>query len=127
MSEEMEVLVREFGSDIQRYKDYLFGLYLFQASSPRLIRWMQKGAYKRTFARVKAAIENAETLLGAVERGKAPASQLALFDWPPWTPSVEERIQTMLQVYATAFPSRPRKRLTKQEAAWLREGVKRNL
>ena len=123
MSEAADKLVQRFREEIQRYNDYLFGFYLYQTSSPRFVHWMQKGSYKRTLARIKTTLEAAEDLVASVEAGDVPVAELALFEWPPWTSAMEQRIQTMLEVYSSLFPSRPKAMLTNEEAATLREAV----
>ncbi len=127
MSQAADKLIQAFREEIQRNDDYRFGLYLYQASSPRLVRWMQKGSYRRTVARITGALAVAEALVGVVEAEDAPAAGLALFEWPPWTPAMEQRIQMMLKVYSSVFPSRAKAMLTKQEATRLREAVLKRL
>jgi len=120
-------LIENFCKERQRESDYLFGLYLYHTTSPGAFRWMQKRAYRRTVARIEKALEAAEQLVAAVEAGDVPAAALALFEWPPWTQEIEDRIQTMLEVYAAEFPSRPKTKLDTEETASLSHAVRRYL
>ncbi len=108
---------RTFAHEIAVQEDYLFGLYLFQATAPRLIRWIQARAYRQTVSRVSAAISRAKSLLREVTAGERPWRDLETFRWPPWTHEMEERITSMLRAYNITFPFRPKQALSREELA----------
>lgn len=111
-----------FRRERQRQRDHLFGLYLYHTTRPRAFRWMQRGAYRRTVSRVQKALAAGDELLAAVE-ADVPAAALALFEWPPWTQESEDRIRTMLEVYAAESPSRPKTELDIEDVARLSQAV----
>ena len=116
-----------FKDQINLYEDYLFGLTLFHETAPWLLRWIQSRAYRRTVARFQTGILRAKHLLAAVKAGEVSPKGFDNFAWPPRTQAMRQRITTMLDVYAMAFPSRPKKPLTTQELSELRESLTKSL
>ncbi len=120
-------IIKLFNERLKLLEDYLFGLYLYHYSAPLVFRWIQHLAYRQTISRNRAIIKKARAILEKIKADKIDVHKLSRFPWPPWTPTMEQRIMTMLRAYSMTFPTRPKTPLNKQEFTILQERLNQYL
>ncbi len=111
----------EFEQQIKEYEDMMFGLTLYQETSPKWVKRLQKMSYKNIKRRGEKALKEAKSILSDIKRGKAVQDRIMCFEWPIITDDMKFRIDVMLQSYNSVFPNRPKeKSLSEQEIIALR-------
>lgn len=111
----------EFEQQIKEYEDMMFGLTLYQETSPKWVKRLQKMSYKNIKRRGEKALEEAKSILKDIKRGKAVKDRIMRFEWPIITDDMKVRIDVMLNSYNSIFPGRPKeKSLSEQEIIDLR-------
>ncbi len=111
----------EFEQQIKEYEDMMFGLTLYQETSPERVQRLQKMSYKNIKRRGEKALREAKSILLDIKRGKDVQDRIMCFEWPIIIDDMRFRIGVMLQSYNSIFPDRPKdKSLSEQEIIALR-------
>jgi hypothetical protein len=111
----------EFEQQIIEYEDMMFGLTLYQETSPKWVQRLQKKSYKNIKIRGEKALREAKNILLDIKRGKDIQERIMCFEWPIIIDDMRFRIDVMLQSYNSIFPDRPKdKSLSEQEMIALR-------
>lgn len=111
----------EFEQQIIEYEDMMFGLTLYQETSPKWVQRLQKKSYKNIKIRGEKALREAKNILLDIKRGKDIQERIMCFEWPIIIDDMRFRIDVMLQSYNSIFPYRPKdKSLSEQEMIALR-------
>jgi len=94
---------------------------LYQETSPKWIRKLQKISYKNMKRRGEKALKQAKNMLSDIKQGKDVQDRIMCFEWPIIMDDMRFRIEVMLQCYEELYPERPRERsLSKEEIIALR-------
>jgi len=113
--------ISEFKQKIEEYEDIMFGLKLYQETSPKWVQRLQKISYKNIKRRGEISIREAKNILLDIKRGKDVQDRITCFEWPIIIDDMKFRIDVMLQSYNIIFPGRPKdKSLSEQELIALR-------
>lgn len=113
--------VERFEEEIKTYEDMMFGLMLYQETSPKPIQLLQRISYKNMKRRGKKAIERAKSILKDAKEGRRIDDRIKSFEWPIILEDMKYRIDILLECYEKLFPRRPReKTLSKEEIIALR-------
>lgn len=111
----------EFKQQIREYENIMFGLMLYQETSPKWVRKLQKISYKNMKRRGEKALKQAKNMLSDIKQGKDVQDRIMCFEWPIIMDDLRFRIEVMLQCYEELYPERPRERnLAKEEIIALR-------
>jgi hypothetical protein len=111
----------EFEQQIKEYEDMMFGLTLYQETSPKCVQQLQKMSYKNIKRRGDKALREAKNILLDIKRSKDVQDRIMCFEWPIIVDDMRFRIDVMLQSYNSIFPDRPKdKSLSEQEIITLR-------
>jgi hypothetical protein len=111
----------EFKQQIREYENIMFGLMLYQETSPKWVRKLQKISYKNMKRRGEKALKQAKNMLSDIKQGKDVQDRIMCFEWPIIMDDMQFRIEVMLQCYEELYPERPRERsLSKEEIIALR-------
>jgi len=111
----------EFEQQIKEYEDMMFGLTLYQETSPKWVQRLQKESYKNIKSRGEKALREAKEILLYVKRCKDVQDRIMCFEWPIIIDDMRFRIDVMLQSYNSIFPDRPKdKSLSEKEIIALR-------
>ncbi len=106
----------EFEQQIKEYEDIMFGLLLYQETSPELVRKAQEGHYENMKQRGGKALKEARGILSDIRAGKALQDKVKFFEWPVITDDMQFRIDVMLKSYKSLFPDKPREeKLSREE------------
>ena len=117
-------LVEAFEEEIKKYEDIMFGLMLYQETSPRTVQVLQKMSYKNMRRRGDKAIEKAKSILREARGGNDVSERIKSFEWPVILKDMKYRIEILLGCYEELFPGRPReKRLSREEIIALRNAA----
>ena len=118
----MQEDIGKFRQEVRAYEDTMFGLDLYQGTSPTFVRELQASSYRSMRARGDAALERAKAILDEASQGQDVEGEIAVFEWPLITSDMQLRIDILLQCYYDLFPARPREvPLTEDEARALRD------
>lgn len=116
--------IATFEKEIKTYEDMMFGLMLYQETSPKGVQQLQKKLYKNMKKRGEKALKEAKSILLDVRRGKTVQDRIVCFEWPIILDDMRFRIEVMLQCYEELYPERPRDRsLSKEEIVTLRNAA----
>ena len=117
----------EFEQQIKKYEDMMFGLKLYQETSPKSVQRLQKMSYKNMKRQGEKALREAKSILLGIKRGKDVEDRIMCFEWPVILDDMRFRIDVMLQSYNSIFPDTQKdKSLSEQEIIALRnEAMKR--
>ena len=118
----------KFEQQIKEYEDIMFGLMLYQQTSPKWVQLVQQTSYKNMRRRGKQAIEEAKSILSAMKQGKDVQDRIMCFEFPIILDDMRFRIEIMLQSYEELYPERQREmKLSEKEITALRnEAMSRN-
>ncbi len=106
----------EFERQIKEYEDMMFGLMLYQETSPEWAKKAQEWHYKNMKRRGEAALKEAKSLQLNMKAEKTIQGKIKFFEWPIILKEMRFRIDVMLASYKSLFPERPReKSLSKEE------------
>ena len=105
----------EFEQQIKEYEDIMFGLMLYQETSPELVKRAQEGHYENMKQRGEIALKEARGMLSDIKAGKALQDKVKFFEWPVITDDMQFRIDVMLKSYKSLFPDRPREESLSEE------------
>lgn len=122
--EKINEIIRKFEEEIKEYEDMMFGLMLYQETSPKFIKSTQKISYKNIKRRGEAALNEAKSILSDAKQGKPIKYTIPFFEFPVITEEMWLRIEVTLQSYKELYPDRPcNKSLTEEEIIALRNEV----
>ncbi len=114
----------EFEQEIRRYEDMMFGLRLYQETSPKFTQYLQRRSYERIEVRGQRAIGQAKVILDDANRGQNVERRIESFAWPTIFEDVKRRFEILVERYDELFPRRPRSEpLSREEIALLREAA----
>ncbi len=106
---------KEFEQEIKEYEDTMFGLKLYQESSPEWVRKAQEWHYNNIKRRGENALKEARSILSDIEAGKNIQAKIKCFEWPMIIKDMRFRIDVMLGSYKSLFPERPREKSLSEE------------
>ena len=106
-----------FEKEIEQYEDLMFGLMLYQETSPKWVKRQQQTSYENMKRRGEKALKNAKKILMRARQGKSVRDMLRQFEWPIILQDMRFRIDIMLECYAELFPGRPRETILSDEEA----------
>ena len=72
----------KFEQQIKEYKDIMFGLMLYQETSPEVVKKAQESHYNNMKRRGEGALKEAKNILSDIKAGKAIQDKIKLFEWP---------------------------------------------
>jgi len=111
----------EFEQQIRDYENMMFGLVLYQETSPKWVQKLQKTSYKNMKRRGEKALKEAKSILSDTKQDKDVQDRIMCFEWPIILDDMRFRIEVMLQCYKELYPERPReKSLSEEEIVSLR-------
>ena len=111
----------EFEQQIREYEDMMFGLMLYQHTSPKRVQVLQQTSYKNMKTRGEKAIEEARNILSDIKQRKDVQDRIMCFEWPIILDDMRFRIEVMLQCYEELYPERRREiSLSEEEIIALR-------
>lgn len=98
--------IMTFEKKINAYDDAMFGLMLYQETSPEWAKKPQEWHYKKMKRRGEKALKKAKNLLSDIKAGKNVQDKIKTFEWPIITDEMQFRIDVMLKSYKSLFPDR---------------------
>lgn len=120
--------VTKFEEQIKTYEDMMFGLILYQETSPKPVQLLQKISYKNMKRRGDKAIEESKSILSDAKQGMNVDDRIECFEWPVILADMKYRIDVLLKCYEKLFPESSREQtLSKQEKIALRNEVINNI
>lgn len=116
--------IEAFEEEIEKYENSMFGLMLYQETSPMPVKVLQKISYKNMLRRGDKAIEEAKSILKDAKEGNDVSDRIKSFEWPVILKDMMYRLDILLECYNELFPGRPReKRLSREEIITLRNAA----
>ena len=113
--------IEKLEEEIKTYEDMMFGLLLYQETSPKPIQVLQRMSHKNMKTRGDEAIQEAKTILKDAKQDRKVHDRIKSFQWPVILEDMKHRIGILLECYEKLFPGRPReKALSKEEIIALR-------
>jgi len=117
-------LVSNFVKEVKEYENIIFGLTLYQETSPKWVQEKQKESYTNMKRRGNQAIYRAKHILKEAKKGKVVQDNIESFQWPIILEDMKYRIDILLECYERLFPGRSRERaLSREEIILLRNEV----
>lgn len=105
----------EFEKQTKEYEDKMFGLMLYQETSPEWVKKLQETSYKNIKRRGEKALKKAKSILSDMRQGKTIQNQIDYFEWPIIIDEMRFRIDLLLSCYQELFPERPKEKPLEQE------------
>ena len=114
--------IDEFEQQIKDFEDRIFGLRLYQETSPGWVKKAQEASYNNIVRRETKALEDAKTILEKAKNGIDVKSEINTFEFPIIIEEMRFRVDVMLKSYNNLFPDRPRdKKLSETEILALQD------
>ena len=118
----------KFEQQIKEYEDIMFGLMLYQETSPEFAKKAQESHYNNMKRRGEGALKEAKNILSDIKAGRAIQDKIKLFEWPIIIDEMQFRINIMLESYKSLFPDRPREEeLTEEEKITLQNDAMKRI
>ena len=106
----------EFEQQIKGLEDRMFGLMLYQETSPGWVKKAQEASFNNIISRETKAIEDARKILEKAKSGIDVSFEINTFEFPIIIDEMKFRIDVMIKSYNSLFPDRPHnKRLSEKE------------
>ena len=119
--EKMLEIIAIFEKEIRAYEDTMFGLMLYQETSPEWAKKPQEWHYKNMKRRGEKALKEARSILSDAKQGKPAKYAIPFFEFPIILDDMKFRIEVLFQCYEELYPERPHDRsLSKKEIIALR-------